>query len=163
MTDNTAALLMAKMRGEGSPPRATEPPVDPATVEIYNAMRGGSEGSSRERLAKHRQADRQAEQSFESRVAKRAQDLVNRHAGGHYPRETAREQLRREDAAAREKNQRKAVYDAMVKSNRAESEANSTAGLRDRIKASATQRREESTRKLVDSIVAQVLGKTSAA
>ncbi|MEU0134735.1 hypothetical protein ABZ172_11955 [Streptomyces sp. NPDC006296] len=155
MADDMAARLLAKMRGEAPPSPTREPKVDPGTQALWDQMRG--DGPSARRLyAEHRESDRQAEKSFEARVRARAQELVSRHEGGHHPLEAARAQLRREVAEKARQDEKRAAYDAMVTSNRAESQKVSTESLRNDIKASTTQRREENMKRLVASLMAQL-------
>ncbi|MEU2434027.1 hypothetical protein ABZ611_31850 [Streptomyces sp. NPDC007861] len=163
MADDMAARLMAKMRGDSRPSPAQGRPVDPGAQMIMDGLRGGSERDARKAQAEHHNRSYAAKREFERRVARRTRELVDRHEGGQFPEETAREQLRREDLEAKRRADKRAVYDQMVESNLTEYEGNSTENLRERTRAATRQRREESTRKLVDSIVAEVLGKTPAA
>lgn len=157
MTDDTAAMLMAKMRGPARESDAEEPKTDPATLALWHQA-GAPDGAARKRQAEHRERTRQAEVSFEARARKRAQELVNRHQGGHHPIEAARVQLRREDAEKARQDEQRAAHDAMVTGNREERQKVSTESLRRDIKTSTTQRREENTKRLVAALMAQLNG-----
>ncbi|MDX3541318.1 hypothetical protein PV729_07720 [Streptomyces europaeiscabiei] len=154
MADDMAARLMAKMRGDSRPSPAQGRPVDPGAQMIMDGLRGGSERDARKAQAEHHNRNYAARREFERRVARRVRELAERHEGGQYPEEKAREQLRLEDLEAKRQADKRAVYDQMVTSNRAEYEGNSTENLRERTRAATTQRREKADAALVAALQA---------
>jgi hypothetical protein len=165
MTDDMTARIFAQMRGDQpSTSQVREQPVDPVSQEIWDHMRGGSERNIRRERGEYNIRTHRGQASFNARVQKRAQEIVDREGpGGRFPWEgdamplpldQAREQLRQEDAAAAREAEKRDVYDRMVASNRAESEANRTEALRGRIKAATEERRERHLSKFEASILA---------
>ncbi|MDH2388389.1 hypothetical protein QCN29_06235 [Streptomyces sp. HNM0663] len=155
MADTMAARLMATMRGDDSRYEAPEPKADATTLAL---LRQGRDEDTAQYAATVHKSNAEARQEHERAVRKRAQEL--RAQGVHHPESTARMELHIAAQRRSEQDERRAVYEAMTRNNRAEMEANSTAGLRDRIKASTAQRREENTKRLVASLMAQLQAST---
>jgi hypothetical protein len=173
MADSTSELLMAKMRGEASPSRASESPVEPRTREIFNAMRGGSERDfQRERAERNVQWHR-AEQAFHARVTKRAKEIAAREddrfpweRDDHMPLplDRARAEIQEEDQERAKEAKRREVYDAMVQNTRRGNETLSTENIRkhaEQERAARKKRGEERDRRFIASILAE-LNKPSA-
>jgi len=146
MTDDTAARLMARMRGTAesqAPEGATK--VGAAHGEVRDQLLRYSAGS----VPPAGEPD-----EYRAALHKRAREL--RAQGVSYPESGARTELHMEAQARSEKESRRAVHEAMVKSNRAEMEANSTPALQDRIRQAKANRREANTKRLVAALMAQL-------
>ena len=144
----TAEQLMAAMRGEATRYEAKEPETDATTLALIRQGRGDTDYSH------VHESNRQGRQEHERAVRRRAQEL--RSAGVAHPESTARTELHMAAQSAKEQADRKAVYDAMVASNRAEMEANSTAGLRERVTAATRERREERAQRQFQKLLAEI-------
>ncbi|MFD0225177.1 hypothetical protein ACWGPD_11195 [Streptomyces hirsutus] len=157
MADKVSQQLWGQLQAGTSPSRfeEREPEADATTHALWEqAGYPGGPAELRKRQAAVRQEHREAEAEHEARIKERARKL--RRDGVHLPEDTARLQLSAEDRERREKAKRRADYEAMVKSNRAEYTANSTEGLRERDQKSRQQRREENDKRLVASLLAQL-------
>ncbi|AIV36418.1 hypothetical protein [Streptomyces sp. CCM_MD2014] len=134
MADSTSEKLMAQMRGEvstGQAPEVSEPPVDPRSQEIMDAMRGGSERDIRRERAEHNLRNFRAQEAFEARVTKRAKEIAAREddrfswqRDGYMelPLDRARAQIQKEDREAREAESRRKVDEQMREYTRRENE-----------------------------------------
>ncbi|GAA0671516.1 hypothetical protein GCM10009535_59040 [Streptomyces thermocarboxydovorans] len=151
MTDTMAARLMATLRGDDSRYEAPEPKADATTLAL---LRQGRDEDTAKYAATVHKSNAEGRQEHERAVHKRASEL--RAQGVHHPESTARMELHMAAQKRSEEAERKAVYDAMVSGNRAEMEANSTPALRERVKASTTQQREERARRQFDKLLAEI-------
>lgn len=146
----TAEQLMTMMRGDATRYEVKEPETDATTLALMRQARGPKE------VLDHNQGvhetNRRGQAEYDAAVRKRASEL--RAQGVRHPESTARTELLMASQSRKEQAERRAVYEAMTASNRAEAEANSTAALRERVKAANTERREQRLTKLEASVLA---------
>ncbi|WP_445270552.1 hypothetical protein [Streptomyces sp. DSM 41634] len=105
MSNYTAALLMAQMRGLPQPVREQEPKVDATTLEVQRRLRGNADYS-----AIH-ESNAKGQREYEAAVRKRTQEL--RSQGVPYAEHVARRQLRDEAQQRSEAEQRRQVHEQM--------------------------------------------------
>ncbi|MFF0552003.1 hypothetical protein ACFYUL_23945 [Streptomyces sp. NPDC004311] len=154
MSDNyTAALLMAQMRGLPQPVREQQTEMDPTTRALLRQARGDTDYSH------VHESNAKGQREHERAVRQRTAQLQGQGMTSHYAEAKARRQLAAEATQKHDQDNRRRVYDQMVASNRAEMEANSTAGLRGRIKQATEDRRkraDEGFQRLVDAVMAEL-------
>ncbi|MFM9604186.1 hypothetical protein [Streptomyces turgidiscabies] len=145
MTDDMAARLMAKMRGNREDVAEAGPKLDPTTAALMEqASRGSTDYSS------VHEANAKGQAQFQAAVQKRARELVGQHGlSWSFAEARALRELREEQRVATERNQRRATYEAMRENTRREGEATSTASLSEDIRQATTQRRERADALLV--------------
>ncbi|WP_329276234.1 hypothetical protein [Streptomyces sp. NBC_01451] len=132
MADDMATRLMAKMRGSAQREEPEPVTTDPTTLALLRQARGETDYSY------VHEANSKGQAEFRAAVQKRARELQGQHGLSYaFAEARALKELREEQRVTNERDRRRASYDQMVKSNRAEMEANSTTALRQRIKGSA--------------------------
>lgn len=147
----TAEQLMAAMRGEATRYEVKAPEVDATTLALARQGRGDTDYSH------VHEANRQGQAEYEATVRKRARELVSQHNLSYpFAEAQAVREMREEQRHTAERDRHRAVYDAMVTSNRAEMEANSTTGLRERVKAATKERREERAQRQFQKLLAEI-------
>lgn len=138
MTDDMAARLMAKMRGNREDVAEAGPKLDPTTEALMRQARGDTDYSY------VHESNAKGQAQFQAAVQKRARELVGQHGlSWSFAEARALRELGEEQRVTKERDRRRATYDAMVTNNRAEMEANSTENLRGRVRETAAQRRSE--------------------
>ncbi|MEU6706884.1 hypothetical protein [Streptomyces wuyuanensis] len=155
MADEMAARLMAAMRGRDVRFQEQEPKVSETTRALQRQGRGDTDYSF------VHESNAEGRRQHEAAVRKRAQELREQRV--MYPEQAARMELLREAQARSEAASRHATYEAMRENTRREGEEHSTANLQKGIRESAEKRREGRIQKLLDAVVAEVLGEQAKA
>lgn len=138
MTDDMAARLMAKMRGNREDIAEAKPKLDPTTEALMRQARGDTDYSY------VHESNAKGQATYRAAVQKRARELQGQHGlSWSFAEARALRELGEEQRVTQERDRRRATYDAMVTNNRAEMEANSTENLQGRIRETAAQRRSE--------------------
>lgn len=140
MADSTSLKLWERLKAGTSPAQQETGPktTDATTLALLRQARGETDYSFVHEANAKGQAD------FQAAVRKRARELVAQNGlSWSFAEARALQELREEQRATAERDSRRSVYDAMVSSNRAETEANSTENLRGRIRETSAPRSQE--------------------